>query len=147
MKEHKRWIVNISIMVIPLLILMLPFVKPFWDLIFPILAALIFLVIYLAKKLELKDAIVYPLVQYPFLVLLNYLFSTISPGPGFIVIFPLILGANMLIGLIIFYKDGNPSWFKKILVLPITLFITVAIYSEHNGRSAIWILIERVTGQ
>jgi hypothetical protein len=92
------------------------------------LAMSLFLVFGLAKRLEMKDAITYSLVQYPFLVLVFILLYTFPPGLGFILTFPMTFIINMVIGYCYFRFTKNKRWFTKASVLLITLVITVVIY-------------------
>jgi len=108
------------------------------------LAISLLIVFSLAKRLETKDAIAYPLVQYPFLVLLFILFKSINPGLGFILILPLVFIINTSIGYLYFRFVKNKKWFTHVLIFLLTLIVTIALYSNDNGKSMFSIIFDKL---
>jgi hypothetical protein len=98
----------------------------------------------LAKRLNTKEAIIYPIVQYPFLLLLLGLFSTVNPGFGFILILPITFIVNSGIGYLYFRFVKSKNWYIHVLVLLLTLIITIALYSNDNGKSMFSIIFDKL---
>ena len=88
----------------------------------------------LAKRLDTKDAIAYPIVQYPFFVLLFYLLAVYTNvGLGLIIVIPMIYIINTALVFAYFWLARNKTWCGKALTMLFTLIITLALYSEHYG--------------
>ena len=146
MDEKKKIHMNVLIMIAPMLLPAVIFLRILGEsfIFFAVpLIVCICATALLAEKLSTKDAITYPLVQYPFLFLLLYLFESIPPGLGFILTLPVIFITNMSIGHI-YFRHAKKKCFTKILLLLGTLFITVILYSDHLGRSALSIISAQI---
>ena len=131
MIEPKKYKKNILIMILPILLPSIVFLMILGEsfILFAIpLVICLCMTVSLSKKISTKDAIVYPFVQYPFLVLLFALLSIASPGLEFILILPVTFIINMSIGFIYFRSFKNKKWYTNILVLLLTLIITFVIY-------------------
>ena len=131
MVNKKNIFINILIMVIPVLAPAIIFLSILGESasLFAIPLALCLLpTIGLAKRLSRKDAIAFPFVQYPFLVLLFFLFHFAKPGLAFILILPMTFIINMIIGYIYFRFAKKKRWFTKVLVFLLTIVITFVIY-------------------
>ena len=90
----------------------------------PLVVSLLF-VTKLTKRLNTKDAVSYPFVQYPFLIILIYLFQTTNVGLGFILTLPLVFIINMSMGILYFRFSKKKKWFIKVIISIITLIIAV----------------------
>jgi len=109
------------------------------------LLAFIYITVKLAEKLNIKDAISYPFVQYPFLFLLIFLLQIYSsPGLAFILILPMTFVINMIIGYLYFRFAKNKKWFTKVLIFLFTLLVTLALYSKEGQPSILSILFSKL---
>ncbi|MCL2397832.1 MAG: hypothetical protein FWC93_07190 [Defluviitaleaceae bacterium] len=139
MDNRNKAKINFLIMIAPMLLPVAFFLIMFGESIsFFLIPLVVFMCMAfsLSKRLSVKDAISYPFVQYPFLLLVIYLLNVYSRvGLGFILIFPMIFMVNTAIGYVYFRFAKNKRWFTKVLVLLVTLLVTLAIYSEETGGS------------
>jgi len=88
------------------------------------------IVFMLAKKLSRKDAIAYPIVQYPFLILTIVLLYARSPFGLEIYFLPsMALVPNMIIGTLYFGLVKNKRWLANIIVCLLTLAVTLFVFS------------------
>ena len=93
------------------------------------LVVFIVIVAMLAKKLERTDAIAYPIVQYPFLLLLIVMLYANSPFGLEIYFIPsMIFIPNMIIGTLYFRLVKNKRWFVNAIVLLLTLGVTLFMF-------------------
>ena len=83
----------------------------------------LFTIVDLATSLGRKDAISYPFVQYPFLLLLYGLVRTHSYGLAFVIVLPLVFIVNMSMGYVYFRFAKRKRWFTKILVFLLTIAV------------------------
>jgi len=89
-----------------------------------------FIVFMLAKKLNRKDAIAYPLVQYPFLIQIIVLLYTRSPFGLEIYLLPsMAFIPNMIAGTLYFRFVKNKRWFANIIVCSLTLAWTLVVFN------------------
>jgi hypothetical protein len=87
------------------------------------------IVFFLAKKLDRKDSIAYPLVQYPFLILLIIMMFANSPFGLEIYFIPsLVFVPNMVIGILYFWLVKNKRWYVNAIVCLITMAATVFLF-------------------
>ena len=101
----------------------------------PLLVGLL-LALKLAKKLDVKDAIAYPFVQYTFLLFLFYLFWAYpNVGLGLIIIVPKIYIINTVLVYLYFQFVKKKTMPTRILVLMVTLLVTSFFYAEHYGQN------------
>jgi len=102
----------------------------------PLIVGLI-LTVSLSERLEIKDAVAYPFVQYAFFLLLFYLFWAYpNVGLGLIIMIPMIYIVNIAVGYSYFRFVKNKTMRGKILVLLATLLITSLLYAEHYGQNS-----------
>lgn len=128
---------NLLIMTLPIVILAIPIIiglgESFLLFAVPLIIGIL-LSVSLAGRLDTKDAIAYPFVQYSFLFLFFYLsWAYPNVGLGQIIVVPVIYIINTVIGYLYFRFVKNKSVFCKILVLIITLIVTSFVYSEQYG--------------
>ena len=131
---------NILIMTLPVLLFAIPIMILLGESAFlflnPLSLSFIFIAV-LAKKLNTRDAIAYPIVQYSFFVLLFYLLWEYSNvGLGLIVVIPMLFIINFALVFLYFNFVKNKKLRGKILILLSTLLITLTLYSEHYGAYA-----------
>ena len=142
-KTYKNLFIMITPIILPAIFFLIKLGESFLLFGIPLIISL-FITILLANRLSTKDAIYYPFVQYSFLFLLFYLFTTIGTNFGFILILLATFIINMSIGTIYFFFAKKKRLFTKILILIITLFFTIIIYSDKNGKSVFEIIIEKL---
>ncbi|MCL2855263.1 MAG: hypothetical protein FWE21_06560 [Defluviitaleaceae bacterium] len=130
---------NALIMALPLVVLATPFLIVMgeaWFLLAVPIAISILLSLTLAKKLDTKDAVAYPIVNYAFLLLLFwFLWAYPSVGLGMIFTLPFIYLINAALGHLYFRIVKNRKKWHMVLVLLATLLITSYMYSEHYGQN------------
>ena len=134
-----RFAKNIIIMIAPVIILTLPLLIGFGES-FLLLAVPVFigiaLSLTLAKRLDTKDAIAYPFVQYSYIVLLFwFMWAYPNIGLGFIIQGPFIFIVNTVFVYCYFRFAKKKRMASNICILAITLLITSFLYSEHYGEN------------
>ena len=140
MGENGKFVRNIIIMVGPVIVLTLPLLVMFGEsfllLAVPVGVGVV-LSITLEKRLDTKDAIAYPFVQYGFLVLmfgLMWMYPRI--GLGFILLGPFIFIMNTLLVYCYFKFAKKIRARGKICVLIASLLLTALLYSEQYGSNS-----------
>ena len=127
MDNQKRTIINILIMIGPILLpaflMLIRFGESFLFLAIPLLVFLV-MAVSLAERLSLKEAISYVFVQYSFLVLMTYLTYVRRRGLELILIIPMLVLINTVIGYSYFRFVKNKKWYLSVLVLLFTLLVT-----------------------
>ena len=88
----------------------------------------LFTTIRLAKRISKKDAIVYPFVQYPFIILLYFIAPMRELGLEWILMFPFLFSVNLGMGYYYFRYVKNKRWFKNVLFLLATLIVTTVLF-------------------
>jgi len=131
---------NVLIMYLPLLLPAIPLLIWFGEsailLLLPMFINLV-LVLFLASKLDKKDAIAYSVAQYSFFFLLwLLLWAFPNVGLALIIQIPMIYITNTTIVFLYFRLVKNKKRRGKILVLFITLILTLLLYSEHYGANS-----------
>ena len=123
---------NRLIMIVPLLVpaafITLALGVGFFIFLLPALV-FVFIVFMLAKKLNRKDAVAYPLVQYPFLLLIIVLLFTRSFGFEMYILPSMVFVPNMIMGTLYFRFVKNKRCFVNIIVCLLTLAVTLFLFN------------------
>ena len=128
---------NVLIMALPGLLPAVPILIEFGEsaILFAVPLIISFCLIgVLANRLNTKDAIAYPVVQYAFFVLLFYLLAAYgNVGLALIAVLPMIFIINFALVFSYFMLVKNKRLRGKVIVLLLTILITLTLYSEHYG--------------
>ena len=127
-QSYKNTIIMIAPGILPVITFLIIFGESFLIFLIPLMI-FILATLSLAKKLNTRDAVAFPFVQYPFLLLLLYLFYTSPPGLGFLLILPITFTVNTVIGHLYFRYIKYKNLFTDIIVFLLTLFITIVLYT------------------
>jgi len=140
---------NLFIMILPIVILAIPILiglgESFILFAVPLMIGIL-LSVSLAGRLDTKDAIAYPFVQYSFLILFFYLsWAYPNVGLGQIIVVPMIYIINTAIGYLYFRLVKNKRMLCNVLVLIVTLLATSLMYAEqygpHRGTPALFRMV------
>jgi len=125
---RKNRLIMIMPLILPSAVITLALGVGFFVFLVP-LAVFGFIVFMLAKKLNRKDAIAYPLVQYPFLILIIVLLYTRSPfGLEMYFLPSMAFIPNVIIGTLYFRFVKNKRWFANIILCLLTLAVTLFVF-------------------
>ena len=82
----------------------------------------------LAKRLDKREAIIYPFVQYPFLLVVIFCLYINHSGLAFIILFPIIFLINIAIGYLHFRFAKNIGGIASFFISLIMLFLPLFCY-------------------